>query len=194
MKLETMIAPRLSLAALAAAVAAFAMVLLLAALPARASVGPPSAEKATSPLRNSQAALAEAQLGSLYPSATEPTLIASALGGRPRCTLDITQPSYHDGDTVRAALRLSNPTTTVAEVEMKIWFSAPGEAPLSLADPLEAGRTLELPAMLDRDSGLLRLFAVDESTPRGVYEMNCRLIDPVTGSTLSEDLNAFRVH
>ena len=63
-----------------------------------------------------------------------------------------------------------------------------------LADPLEKGRTLELPAMLNRDSGNLRLFAVDESTPRGVYEMNCRLIDPVTGSILSEDLNAFRVH
>ena len=116
------------------------------------------------------------------------------LADPPSCRLEVTQQTYREGDTVRASLHLANPTPATTQVEMKIWFSAPGEAPLSLANPEESGRALELPGMLNRDSGSLRLFAVDEATPRGTYEMNCRLIDPVTGALLSEDLNAFQVY
>lgn len=150
--------------------------------PAKAKAGPPKL------VPNSRGAIAAAEFPRNDLDALGPSLI-----GPPRCQLEVTQQSYRAGDTVRASLHLSNPTPAAAQVEMKIWFSAPGEVALSLADPAEAGRSLELPGMLNRDSGSLRLFAVDDSTPRGTYEMNCRLIDPVTGSLLSEDLNAFQV-
>ena len=190
MKFVTAAARRLPCALLTTAIAVFLAVLALTAWPARASVGPrssgpPSSSNPPATTSGPAGFLAEVELGR--------TIVISELSGPPRCTLQVTQKSYREGETVRASLHLSNPKPHSTEVEMKLWLSAPGEAPLSVADPIEAGRPLELPGMLNRNSGKLRLFSVDAATPRGMYEMSCRLIDPVTGSLVSEDLNAFQV-
>lgn len=190
MNFDELMARTLPAVLLCAAALALAGLIALAATPAQASVGPGTVRSVPSTIApNSRGAIASAEFPLGATEALGPLLV-----GPPRCQLEVTQKSYRAGDTVRASLHLSNPTPAATQVEMKIWFSAPGEVPLSLADPAEAGRALELPGMLNRDSGSLRLFAVDDSTPRGTYEMNCRLIDPVTGALLSEDLNAFQVY
>ena len=193
MKLDELLARILPLLLLGLALLAFGGILSLAARPANAAVAPSTIGKQP-PIPRPRAAAPRGAIATAELPSASGKIIGPVLIGPPICRLEVTQTRYRDGDTVRASLHLSNPTPTAAQVEMKLWFSAPGEAPLSLADPTDAGKTLELPGMLNRDSGNLRLFAVDPSTPRGTYEMSCRLINPTTGALLSEDLNAFQVY
>ncbi len=112
---------------------------------------------------------------------------------QPRCELDLAASSFAAGDQVLASWRISNPAPTRVNVEIKIWFKVPGQAPYSIASNLEAGRPVTLPASLDEITEMTELFKVDDTTTRGIYEINCRLIDPVTGTMFSEDLNNFQV-
>ena len=111
----------------------------------------------------------------------------------PSCELELTRSDFASGDRVMASWRIHNPAPTRVSVEIKIWFNAPGQAPYSISDGLESGGVAVLPASLDEKTGLTELFEVDEETTRGSYEINCRLLDPVTGAIYSEDLNGFQV-
>ncbi len=112
---------------------------------------------------------------------------------QPRCDLDLVASSFVAGDQVLASWRISNPAPTRVNVEIKIWFKVPGQLPYSIASNLEEGRPVTLPASLDEITAMTELFKVDDTTTRGIYEINCRLIDPVTGTMFSEDLNDFQV-
>ena len=59
---------------------------------------------------------------------------------------------------------------------------------------LDGGRPVALPASLDEATAMTELFSVDAETTKGIYEINCRLIDPITGTIYSEDLNDFQVY
>jgi hypothetical protein len=112
----------------------------------------------------------------------------------PRCELDLTGANFVAGDTVAASWRIRNPSPTRVDVEIKIWFTAPGHIPYSISSNLDSGKPVTLPAALDQDTGMTELFVVDDTTTRGIYEISCRLIDPITGGTYSEDLNDFQVN
>ena len=113
---------------------------------------------------------------------------------RPRCELELTGSNFAEGDRVSASWRIRNPSPTRVNVEIKIWFTAPGQAPYSISSVLDSGKPVTLPAALDEDTGMTELFVVDDTTTRGIYEISCRLIDPITGSLYSEDLNDFQVN
>jgi hypothetical protein len=49
------------------------------------------------------------------------------------------------------------------------------------------------PPGLTEEYGPLSLLPLDEAAQPGVYEFNARLIDPVTGELIAEDLNPFTV-
>ena len=112
----------------------------------------------------------------------------------PRCDLELVGKRFASGDTVSASWRILNPAPTRVMVEIKIWFTAPGQAPYSISRNSDAGQPVVLPASLDEETGMTELFAVENDTTRGIYEISCRLIDPITGSTYSEDLNDFQVY
>ena len=92
-----------------------------------------------------------------------------------------------------ASWRLLNPRPTSVSVEIKIWLTAPGQAPYSLSGSLDNGKPVALPASLDEETGMTELFIVNDETARGLYEISCRLLHPVTGSMYSEDLNDFQI-
>jgi len=56
-----------------------------------------------------------------------------------------------------------------------------------------ADGSLVLPAGTDVDLGPLPILPVTAALPRGDYEFSCRMLDPVTGELLAEDLNLFEV-
>ncbi len=112
-----------------------------------------------------------------------------------RVAIDIrmTRGTYHTGETVSTSSSwLSNPSQRSREIELKAWLAAPGFDPIS-AGALTPDGVLELPAAFDEDLGPLSLFDVSGDLPAGTYQLNARILDPVTGDTLDEDINPFSV-
>ena len=50
------------------------------------------------------------------------------------------------------------------------------------------------PAGFNQNLGSFNLFPVTAAMPRGTYGFNCRIVNPVTGALMAEDLNSFEVH
>lgn len=111
----------------------------------------------------------------------------------PVCDLELSQPSYVTGETVTAqSFRLANPGPEAVSVEIKAWFAFPTTEPVSVIN-IGADGSLSLPAGLDLDLGPLPLLPVDAGLPRGAYELDCRMVDPVTGGSMILDTNPFSV-
>lgn len=108
----------------------------------------------------------------------------------PLLEITISKPTYGNGDTVTATeFRLEN-GSAAAPCELKVWLGVPGIAPIGVLN-LGSDGSFVLPSNLDVDLGALTLFPVSVSLPRGNYEFSSRMVDPITGKTLSEDLNPF---
>lgn len=117
--------------------------------------------------------------------------ITASLGAS--CDIQLLQGIHGDGDTVTATVfRLANPGTKAVSVELKNWLEGPGFEPLPLINEGADG-SLVLPAGFDVNFGPLPLLTVTPAIPRGRYEWNCRMIDPVTGESRSSDTNLFDV-
>ena len=100
--------------------------------------------------------------------------------------------SYRQGETVSvSSFRVSNSSIQSREVELKAWMALPGMMPISL--DLSVDDSLNLAAGLDQDYGAMPLLKISLDAPSGTGEANARLIDPVTGNVLSEDLNPFTI-
>lgn len=111
----------------------------------------------------------------------------------PKCDIELDQATYTAGDTVTAASRrLTNPGADATAVEIKTWLDRPELPPVSI---LSAGAdgSVVLPAGFDQDFGPMALASVTVDTPLGPHALNCRLLDPVTGETLSVDINQFEI-
>ena len=112
----------------------------------------------------------------------------------PTCDIQLNQVTYVDGDTVIAdVLRTANLTAAAQAVELKVWLAVPGIPPIGTVN-MGADGSFVLAAGQDVDLGPSPVGLVTPDLPRGSYEFNCRLLDPVTGSLLSEDINNFNIH
>ncbi len=110
--------------------------------------------------------------------------------GEVSCNLTMSQPSYSDREPVVAMeIRLTNSGLEPVPVEVKIWRVFPDLT----TDAIDLLNITELLPESVQDFGPQRLFRVTEETPRGNHEINCRLLDPVTGETLSSDINPFEI-
>ena len=56
-----------------------------------------------------------------------------------------------------------------------------------------ADGSIVLPPGFDHDFGPLALLPVTPGLPGGSWELNCRLLDPVTGEELALDVNPFEI-
>ena len=109
------------------------------------------------------------------------------------CDIQMNQATYIDGDTVTAnVFRIANQTTNPIATEMKVWLGAPGIPPISLINVGSDG-SLVFPVGTDVDLGPVPLLPVSAALPRGNYQLNCRLLDPITGSLFWENLNNFDI-
>ena len=117
--------------------------------------------------------------------------LAGAHDSRVAVDMRMSQRTYHIGDTVRtSASWLSNASSHDRIVELKTWLVAPGFAPIGVGEPGTDG-SFVLPAGFDQDFGPLSLFEISADMPGGTYRLNARVIDPVTGDILHEDINPF---
>ena len=118
---------------------------------------------------------------------------AGTLPGGVVCDMQLNKTNFVNGDSVIAqVLRIANPGTVEVPVELKIWFDIPGMAPASFANT-GANGSVKLPPGFTTNAGPLTLFTVSTAFPRGTYGFNCRLLNPVTGGLLTEDLNPFQI-
>lgn len=114
----------------------------------------------------------------------------------PGISVDLTMSKsvYREGDTVTAtAFRLRNGAGSSAAIHLQLWLSVPGVGRVTLAD-VGADGSFRLPANLDVDAGPLALMQVTAGfPPRGAWELDARVEDPVSGRKLNEDLNPFTI-
>jgi len=109
------------------------------------------------------------------------------------CDIQLNQSAFTEGETVVIdVFRLANTGSSETAVEMKFWFGLPVGSPVSIIN-LGGDGSFVLPAGLDVDLGPIPLFTVDASFPEGDYELSCRMLDPVTGALLHEDINSFTI-
>ena len=107
------------------------------------------------------------------------------------CDIQLNQATYIDGDTVTAnVFRVVNLTGAPIATELKVWQGLPKMPPISFLNVGSDGSTV-LPAGADIDRGPFPLLSVTAALPRGIHEISCRLLDPVTGELLFEDRNSF---
>lgn len=87
---------------------------------------------------------------------------------------------------------MKNLGTVTTKVELKVWLTIPGMAPISFLN-LGGDGSLTIPTGANQNLGPLTLFNVTSSFPRGDYQFNSRTVDPATGAQISEDLNTFLI-
>ncbi|WP_089721602.1 S8 family serine peptidase [Candidatus Entotheonella palauensis] len=111
------------------------------------------------------------------------------------CNIEMSQDAYVNGDEVTAMeVRITNTGPELVPIQVKIWQVSPDMPAMPPEVPIDfSGLPSDLPPEYDQDFGPHTFFQVTEDTPRGRYEINCRLIDRVTGETLVTDINPFRI-
>ncbi len=110
----------------------------------------------------------------------------------PTCDIQMSQPIYITGETVTASVfSISNPDTIPVAVEWKVWLETPSGIQISIIN-IGADGTFVLPPGFVFDAGPLSLFPADLVTP-GTYELNSRVLEPVTGELQCEDYNDFDI-
>lgn len=109
------------------------------------------------------------------------------------CDVQLSQAIYHNGDQAIAQVwRFANQDTSPLAIELKPWFEVPGIAPISVLR-VGADGSVVLPAGFNQNIGPATFFTVMPSTPRGTYAFSCRMVNPVTGAELTQDLNSFEI-
>lgn len=107
------------------------------------------------------------------------------------CDVQLNQDSYGNGDQVIAqVVQVVNRTTTPLAIEFKFWFEVPERGPMSYERGGADGKVV-LPVGFNKDFGPVTLATVTSTLPRGDYTFNCRLLDPVSGELLTEDVQLF---
>lgn len=116
-----------------------------------------------------------------------------SVGPFPTCDIEMNQAVYIDGDSVTAdVFRLANPSGASLAMEVKVWWDLPVGPPASLFN-LGADGSLVVPADWEVNLGPFPIHSVNSSTPRGTYAFSCRLLDPITGKLLFEDIKPYEI-
>lgn len=109
------------------------------------------------------------------------------------CDVEMSQEVYANGETVRVSqFRAANPGALPVTVEAKVWIGLPAGPPISHINAGHDGSLVFTPGM-NLNLAPIDLAVVSPGLPRGAYTFGCRLIDPVTGATIQEDIAPFRI-
>lgn len=109
------------------------------------------------------------------------------------CDMDTDQASYTIGETLTISVfSVSNPLSGPAPIEWKGFLEIPPYDPIGFIN-FGADGALVLPAGFVTDFGPIPLLVVDAGIPAGTYTLGCRVLDPVTGALINEDLHTFDV-
>jgi hypothetical protein len=136
-------------------------------------------------------------IASILADATDITLASDSttpIAAKPVIDLQLNQSSYLRGDTVQIkSLWISNPSQQSQLVEAKTWIALPGMQPVSLAVPNVAD-SISLSPGFNQDYGTTPILNISRISPLGSSLVGARLLNPVTGEVVSEDLNALSIY
>jgi hypothetical protein len=105
------------------------------------------------------------------------------------CEVQISQMSYADGDTIAVEdWRLANLRDEPTTLEIGIWLAIPNAPPISIVDD-----DFDLPPGSDEHMGAVPVLDVTAASPRGMYAIGCRALDPITKQLRYEDIQLFEV-
>ncbi len=105
------------------------------------------------------------------------------------CDVTLSASRYGDGDTITIqSWRLANLNPEPTRLEVGIWLDIPDAEPVSVIDEV-----LDVGAGSDETQGPLAIQDVTAASPRGVYAVGCRALDPVTKQLRYEDIETFEV-
>jgi len=112
----------------------------------------------------------------------------------PTCAMRLNRSTYLDGDPIVALqAALTNPGSSARAIEVKLWFERPDGVTTVPFLSAGADASFVLPAGFSGDYAPLDLAAVQPTTQRGTHKFRCRVLDAVTGETLSEETQAYQV-
>jgi hypothetical protein len=107
--------------------------------------------------------------------------------------LALDRQTYLPDETVNIdSLRISNLSEASAQVEFKAWLMLTNLLPISLGD-LGTGEVLSLEPLSSQDFGPTTVLSLSSRSPSANGEVDVRLLDPVTGTSVSEDINPFTI-
>jgi hypothetical protein len=109
-----------------------------------------------------------------------------------RCDLSVRAKDFVAPETVDVGAYFANASATGRAVEAKVWI-ARADGMLFSAINVGADGQNFLASGFENLLPLSPLFTVDASTILGDWEVGCRLLDPITGETLAQDLDTFQV-
>jgi hypothetical protein len=111
----------------------------------------------------------------------------------PLCDIELNQTSFVDGQTAIAQVfRIANTSAPSVAVEFKFWIEVPGLGPVSFLRGGADGSVV-LPPGFDVNLGPFPLFMLTPAFPRGDWSFGCRMLSPVTGAHVHEEINPFTV-
>jgi hypothetical protein len=114
-----------------------------------------------------------------------------APGSSPMVRSDMTKSTFSSEEPVELTqFVVENPGSTNLPVELKTWVASSSRAPVSLGISGEDG-TFVVPAGVQSELGPVKVFGPSENPAAGSYFVISRMIDPVTGETLSESRSSF---
>jgi hypothetical protein len=91
-----------------------------------------------------------------------------------------------------SSIRFANPSASTKAIEAKVWVEVPGVGPLPVLNVGVDGR-LSLAPGAELALGPATLFSVGPTTIRADYQLNCRILNPVTAARVAQELNQFSV-
>jgi hypothetical protein len=126
-------------------------------------------------------------------SAAQQSTSAVQDASQPTINLRLDRKAYKRGDTVQLyALGISNPSEQNRAAEPKAWIAFPQMQPISLGIPY-ADEMLNLAPGFNTNYGTTPIMKISSTSPSGIVMVGARLLDPVTGNLLSQDLNSFSI-
>lgn len=107
------------------------------------------------------------------------------------CDVEMSQPSYADGeDVVITSIRFTNNETSAREARLRLQLTLPFGITVDVLD-LGASGGFFVPASFDRELGPVTMFTLQPGQPRGDFAWRCALEDPNSDAILAEDVAAF---
>ena len=109
------------------------------------------------------------------------------------CDMETDQFLYQPGDSLEISrFRFGNPGPDPLAVELKVWLQVADFPPSGLLN-IGADGSVVLPEGYLSDPPPFELLPDIGILPEGVHAIGCRLLDPVTGELLSEDIAPFEL-
>jgi hypothetical protein len=109
-----------------------------------------------------------------------------------RCDLSVSAKDFVSLETVEVGIDFRNGSATGRAVEAKVWI-ARADGFLVSAINTGADGSKFLASGFENLFPLSPLFTVNASTLLGDWQVGCRLLDPITGETLAQDIDTFEV-